>query len=397
MHVGEIRHEPNGGTRFVVSDSYVELGAARPTLSLAWHDLRGENETVDRLRFTGDKIGSLRRLPDWFSGLLPEGALRELVNSELGAGNFGDFEVLKRLGQDLPGAVRAGIPGEHIDHPSSGRIRFSLAGVQLKFVGDVGKEGRITFPASGRGGHYIVKTPSDKYPNFVEAEVLAMRLAAAVGIDVAETTLVSKTEVEGIPERYLQGGENVLVSRRFDRRDGGRVHIEDFAQIASAAGDLKYTRGGYDVVKRVVARFSTDRQTDVDEVVRRTVNDVLVGNGDAHLKNWSFVLDGTERRLSPAYDILPYRAYGDDQLAGPIAGAKKIDDIPLARFMRFLGDDEKALVVAKETVERAVEHWPALVKESEVAETVGKSIMDRLHRLEFAKELLAASPRSPRS
>lgn len=77
VKVGEIRTTENDGTLFELDDSLINLGPSRPIVSLAWFDLQGEETTVDRLRYSGDKIGPPRRLPDWFSGLLPEGALRD--------------------------------------------------------------------------------------------------------------------------------------------------------------------------------------------------------------------------------------------------------------------------------------------------------------------------------
>lgn len=393
VHVGEIRTEPNEGTRFVVADSYIDLGPTRPILSLAWHDMGGESQTIDRLRFSGDKIGSPRRLPDWFAGLLPEGALRELVESEMGSGNFGEIDVLHRLGQDLPGAVRVGEITKNTE-VVEGRIRFSLSGVQLKFVGEVGSEGRITFPAAGLGGHYVVKTPSTKHPYFVEAEALALQLVQAVGVNVAETSLAPTSSVDGIPEQYLAGGDNVLVSQRFDRRGNRRIHAEDFAQIAQAVGDLKYTRASYGVVLRIASRFSTKPEIDAEEVVRRAVSDILVGNSDAHLKNWSFVFDGAERTLSPAYDILPYRAYGDRTLAAHVAEARDIDNIPMSRFVRFVRSPE-LLRIAQETAERALDTWPTLINNSPAGEVIGKVIVDRLEQLSFPRDLLALKMRGP--
>ena len=105
---------------------------------------------------------------------------------------------------------------------------------------------------------------------------------------------------------------------RFDRPAGdARVHIEDAGQVLGALDVFKYTMGTTDTVMNMVRRFSTDSRADLAEAFRRVTVDVLVGNGDNHLKNWSFRFPKAgEIRLSPAYDIVPTILYQPkDELA----------------------------------------------------------------------------------
>ncbi len=186
------------------------------------------------------------RLPSWFSNLLPEGALRQLVEQQAGGS---EFDLLARLGQDLPGAVRveevAAVgaeddSGEAIDThelPSAtmdDAWHFSLAGVQLKFSANRADRG-MTIPVSGQGGDWILKLPDPRFANVPANEYATMRWAQASGIDIPEIDLVDLSSVSGLPQSGIPRNESqAFVIRRFDRPSTGqRVHMEDFAQVDS--------------------------------------------------------------------------------------------------------------------------------------------------------------------
>ena len=167
-------------------------------------------------------------------------------------------------------------------------VKFSLAGVQLKFVVDKGDD-RFTAPARSGDGQFILKPGSERYPTLPEVEFSAMSLAHSLGLDVADCELVPIRHVDGVPRDFLVG-EHALAVRRFDRlANGGRIHIEDAGQVMGVWGERKYIQGNTETVINMVARFSTDWRADVLEAIRRVVADVLIGNGDNHLKNWSFI------------------------------------------------------------------------------------------------------------
>jgi serine/threonine-protein kinase HipA len=105
VRTGSLLRDQAGTVTFVVDDGYVELGPTRPMLSLAFHAIAGEEETIARLRQRQDKVGSVTTLPPFFANLLPEGALRAVVEAQLPPGDNHEFGMLRRLGGDLPGAV----------------------------------------------------------------------------------------------------------------------------------------------------------------------------------------------------------------------------------------------------------------------------------------------------
>ena len=98
VRVGSLLRDPNGSTKFVVDESYVDLGPARPVLSLGWHFSGDEERTIAALRRADDKIGRGGGLPTWFSHLLPEGALRDLIVASFGWKGAEELDLLAELG-----------------------------------------------------------------------------------------------------------------------------------------------------------------------------------------------------------------------------------------------------------------------------------------------------------
>ena len=167
-------------------------------------------------------------------------------------------------------------------------LRFSLPGVQPKLSATMSASDRLTIPAGGVGGSWIVKFPSAAFPGLPEQEHAMMTLAGRVGIDVPQTRLVSVDSIENLPRGMGLRRGQALAVRRFDRMDDGtRVHVEDFAQVLGAHPEQKYVKAGYRDIVEVIGREVGDDA--VAEFIRRLVFCVLIGNGDAHLKNWALI------------------------------------------------------------------------------------------------------------
>lgn len=382
VRVGTLSRDSTGASAFVVDEAYFR-DDQRPIVSLSWYVPGDEEATRRRLAGRGDKIGLNGYLPPWFSGLLPEGALRDLVMSEMGPGDHDQFDLLIRLGADLPGAIivtpETAVPSSvgpievqsirGVSAPlPEGAVKFSLAGVQLKFSAIADGE-RLTAPARAGEGRCILKVPTKQYPGLPEAEYAAMTVSKMLGIDTANCRLTSTKNIYGIDERLLSEGENALVIDRFDRPGAEqRIHMEDGAQIVGAVGERKYTMATYETMLNMIKRFSTDWRADVLEGFRRMVADVLIGNGDNHLKNWSFIFPAPGVvRLSPAYDIVPTVLFAPcDRLALKMAGTYDFSKVSLHRFRRIadfleLEPDwiEKEI---KKSVRIALDNWPDMLR-----------------------------------
>jgi serine/threonine-protein kinase HipA len=315
--VGTIARLDGDASIFTFDETYL-ANPDRQTLSLAYKDANGD--------ILSDTQSYRTVIEPFFSNLLPEGTLRDYLARRAGVKSVREYHLLTQLGHDLPGAVRA-VPVDtedtEADEPDENAVeqqgkralRFSLAGVQLKFsaVKSHEKNGGLTIPITGSGGDWIVKLPSARHPDVPEAEFAAMSLAGKIGIDVPDNDLLPLDRIGGLPEGIHRYGQSAFTIRRFDRGAEGAIHIEDFAQVFGVLAEQKYENASYRQILSVLA-IETDEQSIV-EFIRRLTYSVLIGNGDTHLKNWSLIYPDTRNALlAPAYDLLSTLAYipGDD-------------------------------------------------------------------------------------
>ncbi len=267
------------------------------------------------------------RLHPVLSNLLPEGALRELIAQGLKTHIDNEFQIFSYLGQDLPGALVA-TPMEPEDVPESvltthGKAikfenndrenKFSLAGIQMKFSMKE-KDGRYKLAKNGEPGDWIIKTPSTKHKHLPLNEYTAMSLAALAGVDIPEIKLIEINKLDKLPQINLPNEKLAFAIKRFDRKGNTRIHMEDFAQVLVKYPHEKYNFANYEQIGKVIYNFSGDGLTDAQQFARRLLVNILLANGDAHLKNWSLLYqDQVTPRLSPAYNIVTTSVYIDDE------------------------------------------------------------------------------------
>lgn len=300
-------------------------------------------------------------LPDFFANLLPEGPLREVIGESAGLGPGDDLAFLAFVGCDLPGAVTV-TPLDFESTPASGDgFRFALAGVQLKFSMLLEAD-KLTLPAKDRGGEWIVKFDSPTFPYLPANEISMLEWARAAGFEVPECHLYSVENVVGLARRYAPPGTQVLAIRRYDRPTEGRIHQEDFAQAVGLPPARKYDQITCDVMARLVRRFID--QEAVEELMRRLVLTIAIGNNDAHLKNWSLIYpDRIRARWSPLYDQVATVAWEalDRRLALKVAGVREFGRIDRALFARYAEraqmDPRKVDELVTGTVERLRATW----------------------------------------
>ncbi|MCV9964215.1 type II toxin-antitoxin system HipA family toxin [Pararhizobium sp. BT-229] len=399
--VGSLVRDRRDMIRFITDASYIELGEDRPVLSSSMLFVGDEERTVGHLK-SGRFTQPGRDLPPWFGNLLPEGALRDMVSRGLPSGRTSDFDILRYLGEDLPGGVivrsEDGVELDGLVTPStevateSGTIKFSLAGVQLK-MSMLKQDERLTFPATGTNGDIIAKLPSTRYAFLPEVEFTCMKLAEAAGVVMPHCELVPAASVSGIRAEALSGGDYVLAVTRFDRTaDGGRVHIEDFCQVMEVPKERKYTAANEETVMNIAKRLGGGTRGFL-EIARRLAVNILMGNGDAHLKNHSLIYsDPRVGGISPAYDLVATFLYdGSDDLALKFRNTNNSAIVGMARFARaaeLCGITEN--VVRKfvtHTVEQAADTWPALIGDLPMPADFAKKLVDRAQRLQLSGEL----------
>lgn len=380
--IGTLTLLPGDNTLFVFEDSYVS-NAERPALSQSYLTQNGELVTNSRPYRT--------KLPPFFSNLLPEGPMRKYLAEHGGVKPEREFHLLRLLGDDLPGALRVTDSSvnpnfdpalEAIEHKpiKSDVYHFSLAGVQLKFSALM-RKGGLTIPAHGVGGDWIVKLPSAQFSHVPENEHAMMRLAAKVGIEVPETKLIPIENIEGLPDLGVLQGKQAIAVKRFDRTDDGRkIHIEDFAQVYNVFPDDKYEKVSYlNIIKML---WTLAGPAGVSDFIRRLTFTILTGNGDMHLKNWSFIYtDPRKPVLSPAYDLVSTIPYiPNDGLALKFLDTKDMNLIGLSDFERLDRKagllEDMALNAAKETIEKTLTFW----NEDKDSYELPSDIRDRIDR-----------------
>ena len=364
--VGLLAREAGGRIRFMFDEQYAEM-SNRPTLSLSYEAAPGELLTFAPRAYPG-------RLPPFFSNLLPEGLLRDLLVRRAGVRPSDEFALICALGEDLPGAVRViehaealgtaptGYPASH--EQDEAPLRFSLAGVQLKMSAILKAEGGLTVPASGVGGDCIIKLPSTTMDSVPENEFAMMTLAAKIGIPVPDVRLITLDAVSGLPKEMLDWSGHALAVPRFDRHRGGvRIHMEDFAQAFGKFPDSKYEGHSYANIAAALATTTSNGRDEAIAFVRRVVFSALIGNGDAHLKNWSVLYDDPVRpTLSPAYDLVSSLPYiPQDGLALGFGGSKSFRPFDDARVKQFAKAAQLPFEAVRreclETAERTRDAW----------------------------------------
>lgn len=318
--VGELRPDPGSQSTALEFDAAYASRGDRPIFG-RWF----EDHVLDPPReFRGQP------LPAYFRNLLPEGALRKIVESRLGPSALPEYTMLLRLGENLPGAVR--VLGDELDpsvldtNERAGRaagdpFRFALSGVQPKLsLAEAGD--RLTIPLEGHGGDWIAKFGSPAYRDLVRNELTMLEWAGRCGLHVPEHRVIRASEIEHLPEDF-EPNQEVLIVRRFDRASGTRIHQEDFAQVFGIVPEERYA---WEFADRGFAHFGSIGavvraicgESDFFEYVRRLVFMVLSGNGDAHLKNWALYYPdprGLTARLAPLYDFVATVAYSNGDRA----------------------------------------------------------------------------------
>lgn len=185
-------------------------------------------------------------------------------------------------------------------------LRLSLAGAQSK-VPVVMIDGQIALPLPDQATTHILKPPIVRFPGTTENEAVVMMLAAVIGLDVA---LVETRFAEGRP---------FLLVERYDRvrDDSGivrRIHQEDFCQALSIPPEAKYASEGGPTFKdcfELLRRVSERPATDIMKLLDAAIFNLIVGNADAHGKNFSILYDDQGPRMAPLYDLLSTVAYPD--------------------------------------------------------------------------------------
>jgi len=197
--------------------------------------------------------------------------------------------------------------------------QMTVTGVQPKLSlnltdGENKKEPK-RFTIVGLWGNYILKPPAEKYPQMPEVEDLTMHLAEIAKINVVPHSLIR-----------LKSGQLAYITKRIDRVDKHKLHMEDMCQLTERQTEHKYL-ASYEQVAKAILKYSTSPGLDLVNFSELVLFSFLTGNADMHLKNFSLIYNPISGPvLSPAYDLLStvlVNPKDDEDLALTLNGKKK--------------------------------------------------------------------------
>ena len=315
----------------------------------------------------------------FLDGLLPEGESRKSIARDVHVPERDTYGLIRALGRDCAGAVviqpiedsAPPAPTTTTAEPLSpdeidvlvrdlksaplgvgGRVRISLAGVQQKLVLTRMQDGSWGRPVDGTPSTHILKPEVAAFPDTVENETFCMRVAKHLGLDVAS---VGTTKI---------GGRKLIVVDRYDRvvaADGTvrRIHQEDFCQATGVAPETKYEEDGGPSLLRIAGILRDVAAPDsLDRLLKAVTVNALIGNGDAHAKNFSLLhTEDGALTLTPLYDLMCTLYYGDDRLAMYIDNIHRANRLTVERIVneavRWGMSRERATEVVVDLLERA--------------------------------------------
>ena len=282
------------------------------------HDWRNTFAFLEELG--GDCAGAVSLFPEGVEPSAADGRIRELSEEEAD-------EILRALPERplLQGLVDG--------------YRISVAGAQDKLVARV-RDGRLALPLYGAASTHIVKPEMSICRDSVANECFCQRLAGRLGLAAAKASILA---VKSRP---------YYVSERYDREADGesvrRLLQEDFCQAMGVPAEEKYESDGGPSAVRCF-RFLRDAGfgfANLSAFVDSLIFNFIVGNADAHAKNFSIVYRDGTAELSPLYDILSTAVYPNltSRMAMSIGGAWEFEDVTAASFDAFA---EKCDIKAK--------------------------------------------------
>jgi serine/threonine-protein kinase HipA len=373
IYTGRLQEQPGGRCDFTYDATYLE---------------NGQPAIAHTLPLRAQPFICERGLHPFFDNLVAEGWLRNAQARILGIDPRNRFALLLSFGHDLAGAVSIEDPEpqehKHMDHADEATAaallgRASLSGIQRKLL--VVKDDKTYRPVGPEElSTHIAKLASGNLINILELEYLT---TSAVRVLLPDDETVDM-DIEHIPAI----NEDALIIPRFDRtRTGKRIHFEEFNQLLDKySGDDKY-EGAHEEMGQFIMHTPSCIPVEADRLLRRILACLLVGNTDAHFKNFAMFHTRDGLRLTPAYDLVAASVYPEYQtIALHIAGARDlaIGALQPKHLLGLAGGfsvNEDALVSAIEQLgKRLPQALEALEKLDFAPIAVRKNLQERMEK-----------------
>lgn len=350
-----------------------------------------------------------RQARPFFAGLLPEGGLRRLIAQQFQVSVQNDFALLDRIGGECAGAVTFLAPGQALPAPTRGDdvqwlsdaevvavldelprrpmlagndgLRLSLAGAQDKLP-VVFDGARIGLPLNGTPSSHILKPAIHALEDSVINEAFCMALAEAMRLDPAKSTV------------HQVLGRSFLLVERYDRwidaqGQRQRLHQEDFCQALGVVPETKYqNEGGPDLAQcfDLVRRATRPSAPQVLRLLDCVIFNALIGNHDAHAKNFSLLYSGREAVLAPLYDTLSTAVYPEltPKMAMKIGSKYKFSEVQARHWERFAEGVGLARAQARRRILAVAKSLPGTARELQSDRErgfVGNAMVERINAL----------------
>ena len=330
----------------------------------------------------------------FFAGLLPEGGKRKQIAKTLQISTPNDYALLESLGGECAGAVTLLEPGQlpqAFNAPREVRwlnhaqllqvldemplrpmragedgLRLSLAGAQDKLPVVLDANGiRIGLPLNGSPSTHILKPPIAGADGSVFNEAFCMALAGALKLDVARTKI--HTIAEG------DGTRHYLLVERYDRQPdmpGQRLHQEDFCQALGVVSEHKYQNEGGPSLAQAFALLRSATRPSAPHTLKLldfVVFNALIGNHDAHGKNFSLLYTQAGAVLTPLYDALCTALYPTltDKMAMKIGSKYKFSEVQARHWEQFATEAALSYAQVKKRILHSAKHLPGLAHDTQ--------------------------------
>ncbi len=313
----------------------------------------------------------------FFSGILPEEEKRKIIAKNIGVSPENEFSLLEKIGGECAGAITFIKSGELItEHKGSYRelslnelekillelpkrpmlagergLRLSLAGAQDKIVVKMNND-CVYLPLEGAPSSHIIKPAISRFRNIVYNEAFCLNLASKIGISTAHAKVTKIGKID------------CLIIERYDRTknyDGSieRIHQEDFCQALGISPEIKYqTEGGVSLKHcfDLLRKFSSLPIIDTKLLLDVVIFNYLIGNNDAHGKNFSILHMQTNNehkiRLAPFYDLISTAVYSElsSNMAMKIGDHYEYNQIQVKDWEKFANIAQISFSILKEHI-----------------------------------------------
>lgn len=235
------------------------------------------------------------------------------------------------------------------------------------------------FTIVGLWGEYILKPQTKIYPSLPEIEDLTMHLAELSKLKTVEHSLIR-----------LKSGELAYITKRIDRTEEGKLHMEDMCQITERLTEHKY-KGSYEQIARAIRKYSANPGLNVTDFFELVLFSFLTGNNDMHLKNFSLLKENSNYDLCPAYDLVATELVveGDDEdLALNLNGKKKkIKKKDFEIAMKGAGLNQKVIENIFKRYKKMIPKWNKFIEASFLSESMKEEYKSMLYRKSEQLEL----------